>query len=211
MTDLPWAGQAGYALGWVSFALGHSWLAAGPGRRWLVRRFGAGHRLAYNAIAVVHLALVFALGLVLLGDAPAYDLPAWARWAMIVVWLGGVAFLLHAARYYDLGRLAGTAQWRAARRGETLAEDEDLRLDGPHRWMRHPLYTAGFLILWGRAFDPLGLATAVWGSAYLWAGTVFEERKLLRLYGREYRVYREAVPAFRPALRPLPRGWSAGD
>ena len=44
----------------------------------------------------------------------------------------------------------------------------------------------------------LGLATAVWGSAYLVIGTAFEERKLRRLYGQAYEDYRARVPAFVP-------------
>jgi protein-S-isoprenylcysteine O-methyltransferase Ste14 len=75
---------------------------------------------------------------------------------------------------------------------------EPLRLDGPHRFVRHPLYTALFLVLWGRAFDEAMIATAVWGSLYLIVGTRFEERKLLRLHGAAYARYRARVPAFLP-------------
>jgi len=53
-----------------------------------------------------------------------------------------------------------------------------------HRFVRHPLYSAAFLILWG--------------SVYLVVGSHFEERFLERLYGDAYADYRRRVPAFVP-------------
>lgn len=183
-----------YALAWLSFGAGHSFLAGARGRGWLERRFGRAHRLAYNAIAVVHILVVVAIGWMLLGDRPAFGLPTPLVWAMTALSLAGVIAMVIFLRSYDTGRLIGTAQLRG--RGEDA--DEPLSLDGPHRWVRHPLYMAGFLILWGRAFDPLGLHTALWGTAYLIVGTLFEERKLLARYGEAYAVYRRAVPMFIP-------------
>lgn len=139
-----------------------------------------------------------AIGHWLFGDRPRFAFPVAIealRWALL---LAGLGVFLVAARGYDLGRLAGTAQWRAAKEGRSLAEDEPLRTDGLHAHVRHPLYLGGLLLLWGLARDPLSLATAVWGSAYLIIGARFEERKLLRLYGETYRAYRARVPAFLP-------------
>jgi len=78
------------------------------------------------------------------------------------------------------------------------AEDEPLRLDGLHRFVRHPLYAAGLLILWGRIGGPFELATAVWGTLYIVIGTAMEERRLARLYGADYTAYRQRVPAYVP-------------
>lgn len=181
-----------YALAWLSFGLGHSVLATAAARRRL-RVLGRCYRLAYNGFALAHFAAVGAVGAVLLGDAPPLPLPDGLRAALGAVHLVGWGVLLLALRYYDLGRLAGTAQIRGV-----PDEDEPLRLDGPHRWVRHPLYAGAYLILWGAAQTPLGLATAVWGSLYLMAGTWFEERKLLARYGTAYADYRRRVPAVVP-------------
>jgi protein-S-isoprenylcysteine O-methyltransferase Ste14 len=78
------------------------------------------------------------------------------------------------------------------------SDDEPLRLDGLHRFVRHPLYTGVFLILWGRVDGDFELATAVWGSLYLLIGTWFEERRLVKLYDGSYVDYRRRVPAFIP-------------
>jgi protein-S-isoprenylcysteine O-methyltransferase Ste14 len=137
---------------------------------------------------------VGAVGARSLGHEPAFDLPAWGRVGLGAVHLAGWGVMLWSARFYDLGRLGGLAQLRRP----DEAEDEPLRLDGPHARVRHPLYSGAFLILWGAALSPLGLATAVWGSLYLLAGTWCEERRLLARYGEAYAAYRARVPAFIP-------------
>ncbi|OAN46682.1 protein-S-isoprenylcysteine methyltransferase [Paramagnetospirillum marisnigri] len=176
-----------YALAWAVFGLSHSAFA---GRGW----FGRWSRLAYNAVAVILFLGVGAAGAALLGDRPVFDLPLAVRWGMGALHLAGWGLMIWSARFYDLGRLGGLSQLRHPE----AAADEPLRLDGPHGRVRHPLYASGFLILWGAALSPLGLATAIWGSLYLLVGTVCEERRLLRLYGEAYADYRRRVPAFIP-------------
>ncbi|WP_404382095.1 methyltransferase family protein [Caenispirillum salinarum] len=198
----PWAAHLVYALAWLSFGAGHSWLANADVKARLRPWLGAGERLAYNLFAVVHVGLVLAVGWWALGDAPSFALPGWLEALMLAVSALGLILLLVFARSYDLGRFAGTHQLRMARREDAsaaeAADDEPLQTDGIHAWVRHPLYSAAFLVLWGRAVDPLGLATAVWASLYLLIGSRFEERRLLRLYGEAYARYREKVPAFVP-------------
>ena len=111
-----------------------------------------------------------------------------ASWGLMIAGLGG----------YDIGRLGGLRQIRAARLGLIEDEDEPLRRDGLHRFVRHPLYGAGFLILWGNVGGEFELATAIWGSLYLIVGARFEERWLLARYGEAYADYRRRVPAFIP-------------
>jgi protein-S-isoprenylcysteine O-methyltransferase Ste14 len=106
--------------------------------------------------------------------------------------------LVMALREYDLGRFSGVAQIRAKKAGNTLSEDEPLIIGGLHRFVRHPLYLGAYLILWGGATGDFGLSTAVWGSVYLVIGAGFEDRKLLALYGDEFRDYKDRVPAVIP-------------
>ena len=198
-----------YGLAWASFGALHSILAAAPGRALLGRWFGAGARLAYNAIAVVHIAAVWGFGRVLARGVAPFDLPAWAEVGLSVLALAGVAALLLGAREYDLGRFGGLWQLRhgvapGAEPGDE-PEDEPLVTGGLHRYVRHPLYSAAFMILWGLVRDPFSLATALWGSLYLVIGTAFEERKLTRLYGQAYRDYVRRVPRFIPWPKIRPR------
>jgi protein-S-isoprenylcysteine O-methyltransferase Ste14 len=194
-----------YGLAWASFGALHSLLAAAPGRALLGRAFGAGTRLAYNAIAVFHVAAIWAFGRFLAQGAAPFGLPLWAQAGLSLLALAGAALLLLGLREYDLGRFAGTWQLRHRVPPDAEGEDEPLVTGGFHRFVRHPLYTAAFMILWGLVRDPFSLATAAWASLYLVIGTLFEERKLTRLYGQAYRDYVRRVPRFIP----WPRGWSS--
>jgi len=181
------SGHLAYALAWIAFGLGHSGLAG----RNLAGRWS---RLIYNGIALASFAAVAAVGAAALGGEPGFALPVWAAWGLGATHLAGWVILLFAARFYDLGRLGGLTQLRHPDR----PTDEALRTDGPHAWVRHPLYGGAFLILWGAALTPLGLDTALWGSLYLLLGTACEERRLLARYGDAYVQYRQSVPAFFP-------------
>ncbi len=187
-----------YALAWFSFGLGHSLLAGTRARDLLAPALGPWYRLAYNAFAGLHIAAVWLLGNWLLGDVAPFALPDAARAGLYGLSILGLAILLLAARDYDLGRFAGTTQIRNHRQGIDEPEDEPLHTGGFHAWVRHPLYAGVYLVVWGNAQDPFGLATAIWASAYLAVGTIFEERRLLKLYGEAYRRYRARVPAVFP-------------
>lgn len=161
-------------------------------------RFGAGARLAFNVIAVVHLGLVFEAGLWAFAGQPRFDLGGGPTLALSALAVAGWIGLFGVLWTYDLGRFSGLAQIRAARSGAVIDDDEALITSGVHAYVRHPLYTAAFLILWAGAWNQLGLATAVWGSLYLLVGSRFEERRLQRVHGEAYAAYRDRVPAFLP-------------
>ena len=194
MSDPIWSPQLFYALAWASFGLVHSLLARGSGAALPRRVFGAGERLAYNGIAAVHLLAILLIGHWALGDQASFARPEWLAWLQWCALAFGLLVGLRALGSYDLGLFAGTKQLR----GEAAGGDEPLATRGLHRYVRHPLYSALFLCLWGLADAPLSLATAIWGSLYTLIGTYFEERKLLALYGQAYADYRRQVPAFFP-------------
>lgn len=192
------SGHALYALAWVSFGLAHSLLARQDIQDRLYPLFGAWYRLAYNVFALTHFAGVIAVGHWAIGHSGTLGLPGWAQLLLWMLHGAGWIILLSAGRGYDLGRFSGLTQIRLARAGQAPQEQEPLHLDGFHRWIRHPLYAGAYLILWGAAQTPLGVATALWGSIYLVIGTYFEERKLLRIYGAAYADYKRQVPAVVP-------------
>lgn len=187
-----------YAALWLSFGLGHSLLADARIKARLKPFFRAGYRLAYNLFAVFHVALVIGVGWWLLGDDAAFAREAPLRILQETASLLGAGVFVVALFGYDLGRFAGTAQLRASAQGKFLDDEEPLRLSGLHRYVRHPIYTGAFLVLWGRVQDEFSLATALWASLYLVIGARFEERRLLARFGEGYARYRTAVPAFLP-------------
>lgn len=194
----PLEAQAIYGLAWLSFGVVHSVLAGVAAKRRLDSLFGVYYRLAYNLWAGLHIAAVWALGGALMGDQANFAPAPAAENSLLGVTVLGWVVLVMALREYDLGRFSGLAQIRAQKAGNTLSEDEPLITSGLHRFVRHPLYLGVYLILWGGATGDFGLATAVWGSVYLVIGAAFEDRKLLALYGDEYRDYKDRVPAVIP-------------
>lgn len=191
-----------YALAWLSFGALHSLLARERGQALLARGFGAGTRLAYNVIAVLHIGAIWAFGFYLGLGAKDFPLPPIISAGLFLLALAGLVLLYIAVREFDLARFSGF--WQLLNRVPPGAEGEHepLVTGGLHRYVRHPLYTAGFMILWGVVDDPRSLATALYGSLYLLIGTYFEERKLRRIYGRAYEDYSRRVPPFIPWPRP---------
>jgi methanethiol S-methyltransferase len=187
-----------YAMAWLSFGGMHSWLAGDKIKARMTPFLGPYYRLAYNLIAVIHLGAIVMIGAWAFdGGQEVEPFNAWKP-ALTLISVFGWALMILVLRTYDLARLAGTAQIRAYKAGEVFNEDEPLITTGFHRFVRHPLYAAAFLILWGAAWTDMALSTALWGSFYLFIGSRFEERRLKRLYGETYRDYRRRVPAFIP-------------
>ncbi len=86
-----------------------------------------------------------------------------------------------------------------------IKDSQELVTDGPYRWIRHPMYTA-FFILHVAAF----LLTANWFIGLTWIGGLIviiilrvkrEEEMLLSAFGSEYRFYMENTGRFVPIIR----------
>jgi len=187
-----------YALAWFSFGFAHSLLAAPSIKAMLAPKLGAYYRLAYNIVASLHVFAVWWLGKWLFMGSSSLLMPDWFQSGQTVVGILGIFLLAMALKGYDLGLLAGTAQIRRHRMGLAEAPIEPLHTGGLHAYVRHPIYTGAYLILWGNAKDEFGLATAILASLYLLIGTAHEERYLIRIYGDDYQHYRTHVPAVIP-------------
>ncbi|MDA0305621.1 MAG: isoprenylcysteine carboxylmethyltransferase family protein [Proteobacteria bacterium] len=187
-----------YGSAWASFGAVHSILAGSAAKNRLQRLFGAYYRLSYNLFAVFTIAAVWTLGLRILGGEKPFDLGKSAEAGLLGVSVLGWTVLLLALREYDLGQFSGLAQIRTHRQKEAGNKKEPLVTGGLHRFVRHPLYLGAYMILWGGAVNNFGLATAVWGSVYLFIGARYEEKKLLIEYGEAYREYQGRVPAILP-------------
>jgi len=93
-------------------------------------------------------------------------------------------------------------------RGRTRA-DAPLIVDGPYRWVRHPLYCCVIVMIWSCpdvTADRL-LFNLLW-TGWIVVGTVLEERDLEADFGERFREYRRRVPMLVPWTL-WPR-WPAG-
>jgi protein-S-isoprenylcysteine O-methyltransferase Ste14 len=88
------------------------------------------------------------------------------------------------------------------------APPQQLVVAGFDRYVRNPMYVGVVLIILGQAllFTSVGLAGY---AALFWTAVAafvrwYEEPTLTRHFGDTYLRYRQAVPAWRPRLRPWP-------
>jgi protein-S-isoprenylcysteine O-methyltransferase Ste14 len=87
---------------------------------------------------------------------------------------------------------------------QILTDEENGKLvtGGLYRFVRHPLYTFGLLILWLTPSMTINsLIFYISLTVYIFVGTYFEERKLLREFGQEYADYKTATPMLIPGVK----------
>ena len=122
------------------------------------------------------------------------ELPSVVRWAGAGLVLLLIPFIVSAQR--ALGRNVSPTVMTHG--------DHELVTDGPYRWIRNPLYTAGAML-----FTGLGLISA---SAFLLVGALValvlvairlpsEEAELEKRFGQAYRDYVRRTGRFLPRLR----------
>jgi protein-S-isoprenylcysteine O-methyltransferase Ste14 len=76
-----------------------------------------------------------------------------------------------------------------------------LVITGLYKYVRHPLYTAGLVIIWLIPYITWDLLAVNLGiTIYILMGAFFEERKLVVEYGRKYAEYRHRTPMLIPCL-----------
>lgn len=177
----------------------HSLLASTAIKEFLRRMLGDGsrkfYRLFYNIFAVVSILPVLYLMLTL-PDDPLYQVPAPFGILMRVAQLLSVGLLFISVFQTDLLSFVGLRQ---------LFEQEKtgkLIVHGLYRYVRHPLYTFSLLILWlspNMSVNAFIVYLAL--TIYVLIGIIFEERKLVREFGREYEEYRSMTPMLVPGIR----------
>lgn len=86
---------------------------------------------------------------------------------------------------------------------EELVANE-LRIDGVHKYVRHPLYLGTFVFIWGLLLVYPYLSLLIANSIitlYTLIAIRFEEQKLVEEFGAAYLRYKEQVPMILPNWR----------
>jgi len=138
------------AIAWLAYALLHSILASFAVKDWVARRWPSAvpyYRLAFNIIAAVTALPLAWLLYAIPGE------PLW-RWSGTWWWLGNglalaaVAGFFVSTRAYDMGEFLGLRQIRE--HDHATADRERFTLSFFHRYVRHPWYFFGLVIVWTR-------------------------------------------------------------
>ena len=190
MAELIWI-----ALAWLAYGVLHSVFAAQTFKRKIEQHWPAlwpAYRLLFNVISVVLLLPVLWIMQQYPG-APLWHVPAWISWPALAIAVMGFLWSL---TWYDGATFLGLRQWR-----DQLGPDgecEAFKLSPMHRYVRHPWYTLGLLLLWTRDLNAAWLVTAGVVTLYLVIGSRLEEHKLAARYGSAYRRYCRRVPGLLP-------------
>jgi protein-S-isoprenylcysteine O-methyltransferase Ste14 len=198
----PWLIDGAWLL---LFGLQHTGMARTSWKRaWEARLPGGLARSVYAALS----------GLLLLplpwiwqsvGGDTLWNLPHW----LIVVPLLASAGLAMVNSCFDHAGLFGLRQ------AFTNSEEpvEPLLVEGPYRYVRHPLMGCLLLFLWTQPRMTPTLAVFCGGlTLYVVIGVFFEERDLMHRFAPTYAAYRQRVPALLPWRRPVaPRRYSPGE
>ena len=180
---------------WSLYFILHSLLAAEPVKHWLQRVSGVSaqaYRIIYNLFNL--------FGLVALlwmhnQTASALLFPGNLATAItgVLITMAGLVLMIRSASEYHLPSFLGFKK-------ETHMP---LQVKGLHKYMRHPLYS-GTLLFW------IGVCIAfpffknwlllVLMIIYLFIGMWLEEKKLVHVFGDEYRNYMKQVKRLIPGI-----------
>lgn len=200
MTESIWQDLALLQLCWLGYFALHSILASlGVKHKVAALRpeWMPAYRLAFNTLAVMLLLPI----LWLMFRTPG---PTLWRWDGAAAWLAnGVAFLaclgfFLSLKYYDTQEFLGLRQMRA--HTKSVEDQEHFHLSPFHRFVRHPWYLFGLILIWTRDMNASFFLSSVMMTLYFMLGSWLEEKKLLVYHGEVYRRYMARVPG----LVPLP-------
>ncbi len=174
----------------------HSWMASLGFKAALRRIFGDAasryYRLTYNAASVLSFLPVLVLTS-LLPDRRLYTIPPPWLYLMLAGQLASIVCILLALFQVDAASFLGLRQVLQGEQPSVLVTN------GFYRWVRHPLYLFGLLIIWLTPFLTLNMLIVYLAlTLYIILGATFEERKLQREFGSAYADYKARTPMIIP-------------
>ena len=200
MTESAWRDIVLLSFCWIGYFALHSTLASLA----VKRRVAAAlpnlmpyYRLTFNVLA--SLLILPILWLTYHDPGPTL----W-RWQGAAAWLAnGLALAALfgfglTLKSYDMQEFLGLRQLQFQVR--RVEDQEHFHLSPFHRFVRHPWYFFGLVLIWTRDMNATTLLSSVFITLYFVIGSRLEEKKLLIYHGDTYRRYMARVPG----LIPLP-------
>jgi protein-S-isoprenylcysteine O-methyltransferase Ste14 len=177
----------------TGFAAHHSVLAR-PWMKTLVRRVVPAilERSTYTWTSSVLLILVCAFWQFVPGEL--YRLSGPAVWIGLLVQGLGIVLTARGSARLDVLDLAGVRPVLRGARGGIGRERVQLETGGLYGFVRHPVYFAWLLFVFGTPHMTFTrLVFAVVSTVYLAIAIPFEERSLIQTFGQDYRTYQRRV------------------
>jgi protein-S-isoprenylcysteine O-methyltransferase Ste14 len=83
---------------------------------------------------------------------------------------------------------------------EEFKEKGLFELNGALKYVRHPYYFSGLVLIWARPLKGKDLVVNIVFTIYFILGALNEERKLVKYFGNTYKDYQKKVPMLIPVF-----------
>lgn len=171
---------------WMLYYFLHSALATDQIKNFLARNFPTivrSYRFLYSFFAIVNFLLLAWLHILIKSEPLFSTTKVSMGFSVFLIW-SGLGIVLLALRLYPF------SFWFRD------SDSHRLNKQGLNAWVRHPLYLGTLLLLLGIfLISPSfkNLLFVIISILYIIIGSLLEEQKLLKIFGKEYAEYRESV------------------
>lgn len=182
-----------FILYFLFFAVVHSLLAMDHTKERAKKMIGKRYRyyrLIYTLISIILLIPVLIIWLRYSSLTPVvYQIPAVLYPFIIMIRLAAIGIFGYAVLQKDILEFIGLKR----------EVKKSLTTEGAYRIVRHPLYTAGILLLaTNMRMNLLDLTMTLLVTGYFLVGALIEEKRLIGIFGEEYRNYQKQVSMIFP-------------
>ena len=182
----------------------HSVLASERVKIFFKKVFGkpiAFYRLLFNIFSFIGLYIIWDLS-----PHPSlqiYKLPNPYNYLVLIPQMLAIAGIIWCFKYISFKDFLGLNQidryLKNEYKDDELDENYTLRIEGPYKYSRQPIYFFSIVFLLFRPEMNLFYLTVFTSfTAYFYIGSYYEEKKMLRLFGDEYRNYQKKIPRIFP-------------
>ncbi len=185
-----------FILYFLFFAVIHSALATDYIKKRAERLLGDNfrfYRLLYTILSFFTMAPVFLTWATYSNSTQlVYSVLQWLFPFVILIRLLAMGLLVYAVLQTDVLDFTGIRQIQGRNKNELITK-------GAYGIVRHPLYSGSIILLFTKMqMTQLDLIAIVLISIYFIIGAYIEERRLLEVFGEEYRNYQKQVSMFIP-------------
>jgi protein-S-isoprenylcysteine O-methyltransferase Ste14 len=191
-------------IGFTLYAFSHSLLASFKFKKIIAEKIGnyiAFYRLVYNIISVLSLALL--IWLLPKPDLIIYDLSYPYDIIILIPQFSSLAGIIWSLRYISTREFLGIEQMKRWINNQyntnELDEKMTLVIEGPYKYIRHPiLFFGGLFLVLRPVMDLFYLTCLICIILYIYIGSFFEEKRLIEKFGEKYIEYQKDVARFIP-------------
>ena len=182
-------------------------LLAGQFKNWFQQHFSDRvfyglYRLIFNIIAIITLIPTYLL-MSMQSHSNVWEIPTNLQPILLIIQaISGIGLIVSLLQI-DLLRFLGLRQFIAYLNDAPLPlPNEPLQIRGLYKVVRHPLYLFSIILMWSvSTMSDVYLGFCVGATLYFVIGSLYEERRLAKIFGEAYIEYQQQVPWLIPFVR----------